>query len=449
MIRKLTFAAPFLVAIFTVVTLYQANAERINPSSMVMPIVLGFIFAGVTLLLFWLLKWTSPAAPFLASCFTIVFLLWYTIPWYLGLLALAAALLVGIGTRSHTIIASILVIIITVVGSGYSGVQAARIAAAGPAEPVSSGPFLYKPGQANIYFIIPDRCPSPSGMREAGIIPDVVLDDLRERGFYINEDQVSADPYTLDYSEKIFTTRTMRYFASALNGGAAIPMTISYKDCRTMIRDNAVFTWLHGAGYSIVNIPSWFTETQYFTDQDQVYKFQDVTILEKFFNDELGEAYFSRTILNGLNFRVFESFGSQKNIETKRLAYQAAKVAKIAGGGPDSKFIMVHLTLPHEPYIFGDPRDPIPEQYRDNIQAALWYLDELAGKIRSADPTATIIIQSDEGMAYRKPADLNKGLSANQWSGVFSAWYLPTLTGSFDKFNSKEVLGIVVQALKK
>lgn len=447
MIRKLSFAAPFLVAIFSVVSLYAANAARLDPISILLPAVLGLVIAGLFLLLFWLLKWTSPAAPFIASVWTGVFLYWYIAPWPLDLFILAGATFVGIGSKRFTTPAAVLVCGITIIGSLITGIQAGVIDAGKvEAAPTSAGPFLYKPGQSNIYFIVPDRMPSPAAMREIGITPEPILDRFRKIGFYINEDQVSADPYTVDWPNPVYTTRTMRYFASVLNGGAPIPMDIKYQDCRTMIRDNAAFTWLHGKGYSIVNIPSWFTETKDFTDQDQAFPFQDVNLMEKFFNDELGEAYFSRTLLNGLNFRALESFGSQRRTETARLKWQAARILDVANAGPSSTFVIAHLMLPHEPFIFANPADPVPVQYNANIRTALLYLDELAGAIRSADPTATIIIQSDEGMAFHKPADLNRSLTKVQWSGVFNAWFLPNSTISLEEITHTNILGVVVNS---
>lgn len=447
MIRKLSFAAPFLVAIFSVVSLYAANAARLGPGSILMPAVLGLLIAGLFLLLFWLLKWTSPAAPFIASAWTCVILYWYIMPWPVDLLALAGATFVGIGSKRYTTPAAVLVCAIAIIGSLITGIQAGVIDAGKvQAAPTSAGPMVDKPRQDNIYFIIPDRLPSPAAMREIGIDPDQVIAHLREAGFYVKEDQVSADPYTIDYSDPVYTTRTMRYFASVLNGGAPIPMDINYQDCRTMIRDNAGFTWLHGKGYSIVNVPSWFTETKEFTDQDRSYPFKDITLLEKFYEDELGEAYFSRTILNGLNFRVFESFGSQRRIETARLQWQAARILDVAGAGPRSTFVIAHLMLPHEPFIFANPKDPVPVQYNANIRSALLYLDELAGAIRSADPSATIIIQADEGMAFRKPADLNRSLTKTQWSGVFSAWYIPGPAIALESISHTEILGVVLES---
>jgi hypothetical protein len=43
------------------------------------------------------------------------------------------------------------------------------------------------------------------------------------------------------------------------------------------------------------------------------------------------------------------------------------------------------------------------------------------------DPTAIIIIEADEGMAYPDPQDraLNQAEDNTEWNGTLSAWYVP------------------------
>lgn len=452
MIKKLAYMAPILVAIFSVVTLYEANAERLAPGSMIMPAIMGLGIAGLFMLIFWLGKLTAPVWPLAALVYTGVILLWHINPIPLDIVLLVLPLILvlpvvsrrynirAISTYSSSFISTVLIIAILV-----SGVMAGITVAGKDSGETNTGPTVYAPGQANIYFIVPDRFPSPAAMRESGIDPDAFVTAMRDLGFYVNEDQLSADPYYVDWPDRIYTTRTMRYFASVLNGGAIIPMDIPYKDCREMILNNAVFTWLHGQGYSISNVPSWFTETIFFTDQDESYIFKDVTLLERFFQNELGEAYFSRTILNGFNFRSMESWGSQKQVEIARLDYQYQNIIDIAKSGVDSTFVISHILFPHEPYVYGDPKDTIPEQYCANIRAAMSYIYKLADHIRTADPTAIIIIQADEGMAYRTPKDLNYELSPVQWSGVLTAWYIPDYSGDLDLVKHTDILGVLLE----
>jgi hypothetical protein len=106
---------------------------------------------------------------------------------------------------------------------------------------------------------------------------------------------------------------------------------------------------------------------------------------------------------------VWEPDASKVRVETGRLLWQRWEI--LTAGKPNtSTFVFAHILFPHEPFIYGDPTATIPEQYYSNIRAALTFLTDLAGSIRAADPSAVIIIQSDEGMAYRKPIELNYNL---------------------------------------
>jgi len=445
MMRKLSFATPFLLAIFSVVSLYAANADRLDPGQMGAPLIFGLLIAGLFLLLFWLLRWTAPAAPLYAIFYTGVFLFWNIVPWQVNILSMAVPLLILVfKSRAATTYSTLYVGLVLAIAIVVSGVQAG-IKDAGKVEALAvANSYIYTAGQPNIYFIIPDRLPSPAAMREAGIDPDQALADLRGLGFYVDEDKLSADPYTIDYEGPAHTTRTMRYLASVLNGGAAIPMDIEYQDCRAMIRDNAFFPWLHSRGYKIVNVASWFTETAYFPDADVNLNYKDTTMLERLFQDELTTAYYERTILYGLNLRVLESDSLQRRVESGRLSWQGEQILGIALSSQTSVFAMAHLMAPHEPYVYADQGLSIPEQYYANIRYTLSYLTGLATGIRAADPSAIIIIQSDEGMAYRKPIELNRALSAVQWSGVFSAWYMPDYSGDMELIEHNEILGTVI-----
>jgi hypothetical protein len=440
--RKLSFAAPFLVAIFTVISLYAGNADRLEPGQMVAPMVFALAIAGLFLLLFWLFRPTSDAATFVAALFSFVFLVWHLLNWYELSVLMAGALFFGVVSKKRLLNGTLLLCLILALSLSYSSVVAG-ITAAGRADTVAAGAYTYTLGQPNIYFIVPDRMPSFAAMRESGIDPEQALADLRALGFYVNENQLSQDPYTVDYTGEVHTTRTMRFFASVLNGGQAIPMEIGYQDCRALIVGNSAFTQLHAAGYRIKNVASWFAETSRFTEADENLTYEDVGFLENLFRDELSGAYFERTILAGLNFRVWEPDASKRQVEQGRLMWQRWEILTAAKPN-SSTFVFAHLLFPHEPFIYGDPAAKIPEQYKANIRAALTFLTDLAGSIRAADPSAIIVIQSDEGMAYRKPIELNNDLSPVQWNGVFTAWYFGgyVYTGDLDEVKHTDILAV-------
>jgi len=283
----------------------------------------------------------------------------------------------------------------------------------------------------NIYFIVPDRMPSIEAMRETGINPDSFVSDMRNMGFYVKENQLSHDPYTVDM-KGMKTTRTMRYFASVLNDGIEIPLGSEYTYCRNLIKQPALFDTLHSKGYTIVNIASWFSETKDILTADFNLKYSNTGLLEKVFENELSVAYWSRTAFNMINFRFMQSDASLGSVERGRAAWQAGELnvwsQAVHGQG---LFIVAHILMPHEPFVFDSEGGPAntklsqPDQYQEQTEYALTYLKDIAAGILANDPEAIIIIQSDEGMAYKKPIELNYDLSPTQWNGVLTCWYIP------------------------
>lgn len=452
--KKLIWALPFLVAILTVTSLYAANAERLDPGQMWIPLGLGIVVSGIFLLLFWLLKWTSHAAPFVAAVFTLCFLIWNEAPvWIMGIL-LVLALLVGIRKKLHPVAhrASAVLALTMTIAIPVSLIMGMVLHISDPGK--VEGSFSPMPGQPNIYFIVPDRMPSPAAMLESGIDPGDTVRDLQDLGFFVPEDLESQDPYVAGMrgsfyvgttEVKIHTTRTMRFFASVLNGGEEVPLGISYAAARSLINQGTIFDLLHDRGYTVTNVASWFNETAGITSADRTLKFTDVGLLERLTADELSVAYFSRTMLAGLNFRVWESDASQFKVESARHNWQAESLVDLARSGQTSQFIMAHIMLPHEPFIYTIARNRM-DQYKDQIRYSLLYLDSLATRIHEADPNAVIIIQSDEGMAFRKPADLNDTLSPRQWNGVFAGWYFPDQPPDLGNISRiTEILDIVVK----
>ncbi|MDD4875872.1 MAG: hypothetical protein PHQ86_01890 [Dehalococcoidales bacterium] len=419
---KLKYLSPPLLAIFTVTSLYAANAERLEWTQIFIPLMLASTVSCLFMLLFWLLKYTSINMPFVASVFTIVILCWNIMPVWLDIMLLVLSLIFSLQNhfKLRIEILSLILIIANLVSIGQGifnhlnnkvNIQTTQIGIA-------------KEGSPNIYFIVPDRMPSIDAMRESGIDCDIFLQALTERGFYVKTNQLSADEYYPINPPDVDSTRTMRYFASVLNEGLYIPLNIEYKSCLFNIKNGSIFKKLHELGYTTCNVATWFSETSNLP-VDYNYRFKYITFLERIFQDELSIAFFDRTIFNGLNLRVLESTSSQNSIERKRLQWQFDEVTKISRSNGGPIFTLAHLMLPHEPYIYADSRLGRVVQYYQEIIYAQDYLIRLIDSIREYDTDAVIIIQSDEGMAYAKPVELNYDLSNTQWNGVLTAWYIP------------------------
>jgi hypothetical protein len=308
----------------------------------------------------------------------------------------------------------------------------------------------------NIYFIVPDRMPSPDAMRESGIDPSDMVAKLRALGFYVKEDQLSHDSYLPDMPTKdITTTRTMRFFASVLNGGIDVPLNMEYKTVRAMINDPEMIARLRRIGYTATNVGSWFQETKDIAAMDTNLKYRVTSFVERLFQDELSIAFWERTVLSGFNFRRLESSTYQGNLERGRIEWTLFSIWDYVEKPNTSQFVMAHVLMPHEPFIYnadGQPQEDDSlsqvEKYYQQIEYASHWIVTIAQLIRERDPSAIVIIQSDEGMGYRKPTALNFTLTPVQWNGVLTAWYAPNVCQScLPTLKHTEILRYVVDAV--
>jgi hypothetical protein len=436
-----------LVGIFTVTSLYAANAARTFAGDMLIPLLVAVLIGLFFTLLFSLNKWTAKSMPLIASVFTAVFLLWNIIPTWVCIVLLAASLVVGVKFNTRQAvkfigIGAIFAIFITFGQMMIIGFQNIEIDASQQSTSITP---QCKP---NIYFIVPDRMPSFDAMWEANIDALDFGEQLTALGFYVKPDQVSRDPYLATDKEKLGTTRTMRYFASVLNDGREIPLATSYKDCKKLIQQPAIVKELHAQGYTFTNIESWFAETAGI-NADVSLAYSNPSIYDRIFSGEFNTAFWERTIIAGLNFRAFLPQGVITKTEQNRQIWQAQELDNLSTQGGQN-FILAHILLPHEPFVW--TRDGKAQtanksdydKYIEQIEFAQGYLGNIAAILRQNDPTAIIIIQSDEGMAFRD-AEESKMLSPIEWNGVLTAWHIPGADqNDLSQLKHTEVLKYVV-----
>jgi len=253
-----------LVGIFTVTSLYAANATRISVGDIWIALVISILIGAFFSLIFSLNRWTSKSMPFIASIWTAMFLLWNIITPAVGVVFLIMSIVVGVKFKTETAakviqVVSIIAIIATIpIGIfGNLGKINFDLEARG-----GNGNSIDPQGKPNIYFIVPDRMPSIQAMNESGIDTIDFQSKLESLGFYVKPDQMSLDKYAGTGTEKgITTTRTMRFFASVLNDDKDIDLYIPYQQCRNLIQNPSIVDELHAKGYTFTNIESWFVET--------------------------------------------------------------------------------------------------------------------------------------------------------------------------------------------
>lgn len=440
-----------LTGVFTVTSLYAANAARISISDIWIPFVAAILIGAFFTLLFSLNKWTAKSAPFIASIWTAVFLLWNLVSPAVSVVFLVMSIFIGVKfntrqTVKYIGIGAIFAIYFTFGQIAWVGAQNLKFDTNEPAT------YITPQGKPNIYFIVPDRMPGIDAMKETGIATAELEDGLSNLGFYIKPDQQSHDPYTATTTEKLGTTRTMRFFASVLNDGMEIPIYIRYKDCKKLIQNPAVAVDLHYLGYTFINIEAWFAETAGI-NADVKLRFDKMNLFDRIFTGEFNTAFWERTVIAGLNFKKLLPAGAIVQNEQARQLWQA-ETLKEYSMKDGQNFVMAHILLPHEPFVWtadGQPQYaklPDTELYKAQIEFTQGYLLDLAQSIRENDPTGIIIIQADEGMAYRD-AELSKQLSPSQWNGVLTAWYIPNACYScLEKMDHTKILNYVLGTVK-
>jgi hypothetical protein len=401
----------------------------------------------------------AKSAPFIASIWTAVFLLWNLISPIVSVIFLVMSIFIGVKFKTFTAakvirVVSIIAIVATIPIGLWGELSTVNLDLENRGVSDSNPKGIIDPqGKTNIYFIVPDRMPSILAMNESGIDTTDFQKELEALGFYIKPDQISLDAYAGTGDEKgITTTRTMRYFASVLNDGQDISLYIPYKQCRNMIKNPPVINELHNQGYTFTNVETWFSDTAGI-NADVKLKFPTPNLYDAIFTGEFNTAFWERTLIAGLNFKsLLPARVIVKNEEARHL-WQASTLTEFSMQDGQN-FVMAHIILPHEPFVWTADGQPQyaklsnPELYLEQIKFAQGYLVTLATNIRKNDPTATIIIQSDEGMAYQNLEEKEQ-LSPEQWNGVLTAWYIPGAVASqLDQLKHTEILKYVLGITK-
>jgi len=326
------------------------------------------------------------------------------------------------------------ILIVAVVWSGVSVLS--RL----PSESIAIGD---KTGGVNIYFIIPDRFTSIDGLRELGDSPDEFVRELESKGFYIRENAKTADMLGLSI-EPVYTTRTLRFLASVLNDGVNIPIGISYADASRMVKNSETIKRIKSQGYTYYNVGSWYQETKTSALADYNYFYQGYDLLSLLYSSELATAVMDRSILNELNIFPLQRFFGSTARRTEHV-YQKNIVCTIADNTDNPKFVMVHLLLPHHPYVWGADGGELPTglsesaSYLQQANFAKGFLLSMIDGIQDKDSTACIIIQSDEGIQSPGKA------TPTAWIGQLTAWYMPGIPNS--ELNNVDTVGILKFAM--
>jgi Sulfatase len=453
---------PVLTAIFTVLSLWSVNAARTTLLDVAIPLMTAILSS----LLLWGLAHLLPMlgrkslpTPMLdninifASVLVVVFLLWAILtPWVATGILIAASMVLTIFSLKKTIPALIVFMLIANLVAGGEGTIQQMSAAKASADPTSNSnsPNVVTSSNSvdaqgtelpDIYFIIPDRMPSIDAELEDGFnCATAFQQSLESLGFQVWPDSLSSDPLKPTQTEGTPTTRTQRYVTSALNYGAPIPFDISYNASIQMIDYPQVANDLKAIGYQYDMIGSWWPVTASSPSADNNFVYHS-NALSQAVDNSFTTAFYDRTLLGWTRVSPLTLLQIDKSTEVARQEYQLQTINDIATGeiqqaqSTAPKFVFMHFLDPHPPYIFQADGQPqiagVSEKqaYLDQIEYASTVLTKLAANLRAEDPTAIIIIEADEGMAYDSTEAgstvLNEAEDNTEWNGTLSAWYVP------------------------
>ncbi len=251
----------------------------------------------------------------------------------------------------------------------------------------------------DILYIVPDRYGREDNLQATfGIDNSAFTELLERRDFQVLDDVLGNYPRT---SHSLAATLSMEYLddvAASIPVGQRDDLQPAYR----LLRDHRVGDVLKQAGYEYIHIGSWWSPTATATDADVVLNYDSRSEFAQVFADTtLGP-----TVLELLGV------GGESSRERRRnhSAWQLDQLDRLlAEEAPRPRFILAHITLPHEPYVFDEDGSEVSlEQEKartraDSYERQLRYLNTRLERIVDAavdqpDATAPIVlIQSDEG----------------------------------------------------
>lgn len=289
----------------------------------------------------------------------------------------------------------------------------------------------------DIYFIVPDRYAGERTLAEQyGFDNSYFLDALRDRGFYVADRsfanyQATADSLASSLNFEYLTE--IEPLNRRIREGDRVRQALGEAAQGSF----AVERFLHARGYSYVHVPTWWDWNATNSEADAIYRYGS-------------GSEFSSVLVNSTVLRAPEAWlgdgeaSGLRDVARAHTLYQLEQLPTIADL-PGPKFVFVHLSLPHQPYVFDAQGDPLAEEVVLSRPDSVSYTEQLAYANRRlldtidrlldgpAETHPVIILQADEGPHFerleRDPVHVNY-LEAlpdelHQKFSILSAFYLP------------------------
>lgn len=248
------------------------------------------------------------------------------------------------------------------------------------------------PGRAqrDVWYLVPDRYPSSTTLATLGIDNSSFETALRDRGFEVEEDIRSNYPETVLSLASAWSLDLL---------DTSQPPSHAYR----LLLDNPLGQAFRRSGYAYTHLGSWAEATADSSPATRTLTLQGA--------GEFWTAWEKTTAIPSLpGLGAPGSINQRRHIEHAR--HQIEVLERLAQQiDSEPTFVLTHLLLPHEPYVFhsdGTVRtDPVVDRvtaYEEQLAYLNTTLLDLIDLLQSRPDEPVILILSDEG-PY--PADLS------------------------------------------
>ncbi len=452
---------PYLIGIFPVLSLYAYNQSQLTPEAPWRSLAVIIVGTTVVFIILRLCFKDWRKAGFITSYASLVFFLYnplrevahnihfsklnlgsnrYIFPVWALILVLGIWVVVKkLPRRESTTqlfnLVALAAILLPVISIAFYSVSHFL----GKYPPVQSSHSLTKQAimdKPDIYYIILDMYGRSDTIEEEfGYDNSSFLKEIRDQGFYV----ASCSTSNYSHTELSLASSLNMNFLPAL-GSDFLPENTNYSNAEAVIKNNAVWHYLHQHGYTFVAFESGFP----FID------ISDADVYIRTANKRKDDIEpFELLLIEQTPVRIIENkilsynFGSAKAGNFRiygdnydRTLYALQKLTQLPRAVPGPKFVYAHFILPHPPYIFGPHGEyvgndqslngglnhaPVDETaYHRGYTDQLRYIDSimpaiLKQLISESETRPIIIVQGDHGF----------------WGGpekrlpILNAYYLP------------------------
>ena len=364
---------------------------------------------------------------YLLAAWGLILVIGFVIAWRLRPRALNTA------NTALNIAAGVLFVInaIPIVGFQLNGLTAGDAVAAGPLASADAASVSRRP---DIYYIIPDRYSSADTLDKVyGFDNSAFLEELESRGFYVARE---SDANYLKTSLSLTSSLNMDYLdVETLSAEAESPDDLK-PVYRRLGSGQGVQNYLKALGYTYVHLGSRYQLSASNSAADLVVRYSE----ESEFTNVLAET----TLLSAAS-AIFPEQEVDPYLNAWRYTnYQFEQTERLAAQ-PGPKFVLVHLGMPHPPFVHDAECNFVPEaQQRERgrpagfvgmVKCANTKLLDLIDTLQSGpeENHPVIILQADEG---QYPAELTQASEQGRWDeatpdelrekyGILNAYYLP------------------------